>query len=210
MIETVAVKTELFFKKALTDLQIDKQRTKTLLSIAQFIKSELEKSKAVNLNFICSQNSRRSQLAQVWCSYAIEYYNLKGIQSFSGGTNVSSFYRNTVKTLQQVGFKFQIIEFSHQNPHYLISCKDCVQPVIGFSKLYDNEYNKKPFTAITLCENTEIDCPIISGAVKRFYVPFISPKIYDSTLYQAEKYLELNKNIAGEIHFIFNHLNKTM
>lgn len=210
MIETIAVKTELFFKKALTDLQIDENRRKNLQSIAQFIKSELQKNKSVNLNFICSQNSRRSQLAQVWCNYAIEYYNLKGVQSFSGGTKVGSFYRNTVKTLQQVGFKFQIIEFSHQNPHYIITSKDCVKSIIGFSKLYDNEHNKKPFIAITLCENAELECPIITGAVKRFYLPFISPKIYDSTLYQAEKYLELNKQIAGEVHFIFYTLHNNI
>lgn len=210
MIETVAINTAYFFKQALEDLHIDEQRTKTLLSISKFIKSETEKGKAVNLNFICAQNSRRSQLAQVWCSYAIAYYNLQNIQSFSGGINVSSFYRNTVKTLQEVGFKFQIIEFSHQNSHYLISCKENFKPIAGFSKLYDNEHNKKPFIAITLCENIEIECPIFTDTIKRFHLSYSSPKIYDATLYQAEKYLELNKKIAGEIHLIFKFLNKNI
>jgi len=210
MIDTVAINTEQFFKNSKENLSIDSARIDLLTNIAQFIASEFKKNKIINLNFICTHNSRRSQLCQVWAKYAIDYFKLKNINSFSGGTSVTAFYRNTVKTLQEVGFKFEISEFSHQNPVYLISYKNCTSPIIGFSKFYDDEINKKPFIAITTCSNAEENCPFISEAIERFHLPFNDPKTFDNSLYKAEKYLETNKQIAGEIHFIFDFIKKSI
>jgi len=210
MLQTVSINTEHFFTNALNDLKIDNERIKLLQSIALFILKELKKNDTLNLNYICTHNSRRSQLAQVWSSYAANYFKLKNINSFSGGTAVTTFFRNTVKTLQEVGFKFQILEFSHQNPKYLISYEDCLSPIIGFSKLYDNEHNKKPFIAITTCSNADENCPFIPDAIQRFHLPFNDPKSFDNTLYQSEKYLEANKQIAGEIHYIFNFIKNSI
>ena len=128
---------------------------------------------------------------------------MSDINSFSGGTAATAFYRNTVKTLQEVGFTFQIIEFSHQNPVYAINYKNGINPIVGFSKLYDDEYNKKPFIAITTCSNADEDCPFIPDAIHRFHLPFVDPKSSDGFINQAETYLETNKQIAGEIHTIF-------
>lgn len=210
MIQTVAVNTKDFFEKSLKDLNIDENRIKLLKSIAISITNELKNNKSINLNYICTHNSRRSQLAQVWSSYATSYFKLKSIESFSGGTAVTAFFRNTVKTLQEVGFKFQILEFSHQNPEYLISYNNCTKPIISFSKLYDNKHNKKPYIAITTCSSADENCPFIPDAIQRFHLPFNDPKSFDNTLYQSEKYLETNKQIAGEIHFIFNYIKNSL
>lgn len=210
MLETVSINTEHFFTSALSDLKINDERIKLLQSIALFILDELKENNSINLNYICTHNSRRSQLAQVWSSFATNYFKLNNIESFSGGTAVTAFFRNTVKTLQEVGFNFQLLEFSHQNPEYSISYKDCLNPIVGFSKLYDNEHNKKPFIAITTCSNAGENCPFIANAIKRFHLPFNDPKNFDNTLYQSEKYLEANKQIAGEIHYIFNFIKNSI
>jgi len=210
MIQTVASNTKLFFENALIDLKVEANRTKLLKKIALQIASELKENREVNLNYICTHNSRRSQLAQVWSSYATNYFKLPNIQSFSGGTAVTSFHRNTVKTLQEVGFKFQILEFSHQNPEYLISYENSLNPILGFSKLYFDEHIKKPFIAITTCSNADENCPFIADAVQRFHLPFNDPKNFDNTLYKSEKYLETTKQIAGEIHFIFDLIKKSI
>ncbi|UMB61532.1 hypothetical protein MHL31_04830 [Lutibacter sp. A80] len=210
MIDTVAINTEQFFKQSKKDLTIDSERINLLTNIVHYISNEIKKNKKVYLNFICTHNSRRSQLCQVWAKYALDYYKLKNIECFSGGTDVTAFYRNTVKTLQEVGFKFEILEFSHQNPVYAITYKNCETPIIVFSKIYNNELNKKPFIALTTCSNAEKDCPHISEAIERFYIPFNDPKNFDNSLYKAEKYLETNKQIAGEIHFIFDLVKKSI
>jgi arsenate reductase (thioredoxin) len=210
MLETISINTEDFFKNALNTLKLDKNRRQLLTSIAQFIAEEIKANKKVNLNYICTHNSRRSQLAQVWSSYACNYFKLSEVNSFSGGTAITAFYRNTVKTLQEVGFNFQIVEFSHQNPVYAINYKNCIDPIIGYSKLYDDEYNKKPFIAIITCSNAEENCPFIPDTIERFHLPFNDPKSFDNSLNQAEKYMETNKQIAGEIHFIFEKIKMSI
>lgn len=210
MVQTVSINTEEFFITALKDLKVDEKRIILLKSIALFTANEIKQNKRVNLNFICTHNSRRSQLAQVWSSYAASYYKFSQVFSYSGGTAETSFFRNTVKTLQEVGFNFQIKEFSHQNPMYFISYKNCINPIIGFSKIYNHEHNQKPFIAITTCSNADENCPFIPDAIERFHLPFYDPKNFDNTLYQAEKYLEVNKQIAGEIHFIFNFIKNSI
>ena len=210
MVQTDSIHTKHFFKKALEDLTIDEKRIELLRSIALSILNEIKENKHVNLNYICTHNSRRSQLAQVWSNYATNYFNLKNIESFSGGTAVTAFFRNTVKTLQEVGFNFQLLEFSHQNPQYLISYKNCTNPIIGFSKLYDSEYNSKPYIAITTCSSADENCPFIPDAIQRFHLPFTDPKSSDNIPDQSKKYLEANKQIAGEIHFIFDFIKKSI
>jgi len=200
---TITESTENFFKSALNSLELNPERKTLLTSIAQTAATDLSKNHPVHFNFICTHNSRRSQLAQVWAHYATHYYKLQNIENFSGGTAVTAFFKNTVKTLQNVGFNFQLKEFSHKNPHYLISNATHSETLEGFSKLYDDETNLSPYFAITTCNNADENCPFIPEAKHRFHLPFVDPKAYDNTDLQEEKYLEANKRIAGEMHFLY-------
>ena len=203
MIKTVATNTKDFFIKSYNEILISEERIDLLMEIALTICNELQLHKTVNLNFICIHNSRRSQLAQIWANYATTFFNLNNIHCFSGGTIVTSFYRNTVKTLQEVGFNFKILKFSHNNPYYSISYNECPQPIIAFSKLYNSDCINTPFIALTTCASANTKCPHISDAIEQFYLPFTDPKNSDNSKLQAEKYLEVNKQIAGEMHYIF-------
>ncbi len=203
------ISTEQFFQEALQELNIDNSRQKILQSIAASISSRIVDNKLVNLNFICTHNSRRSQLAQIWSSFASQYFGLERIESFSGGTAVTAFFKNTVATLQEVGFDFELMEFSHQNPVYNIRYEDNVHPIRGYSKLYDDSHNNRPFIAITTCSSAEENCPFIPDAIHRFHLPFNDPKEFDNTEYEQKKYLETNKEIAGEIHFIYKTVSNS-
>jgi len=195
--------TENFFKSALNDLELTNERKSLLTAIAKKAVIELKNNRTVNFNFICTHNSRRSQLCQVWAHYATHYFKLKNIENFSGGTAVTAFFRNTVKTLQEVGFDFHLSEFSHKNPKYLISNDSHSETLLAFSKLYDDQANSHPFIAITTCNNADENCPFIPDVVHRFHLPFVDPKAHDNTDLQEEKYMEANKRIAGEMHFLF-------
>jgi arsenate reductase len=207
MHKTSTISTENFFKLASKKIQLDAHRKNILLKIAETVAKEYVKNKIVNLNFICTHNSRRSQLGQVWAFYAAHYFKLN-IHAFSGGTEVTAFYRGTVKTLQSVGFDFKVVDFSHQNPKYLISFTGSTDSIIGFSKRFDNETNKEPFIAITTCNHADANCPFIPTALDRFHLPFVDPKFSDSTPEQAEAYLITNEQIAAEVSFIFNKVKK--
>lgn len=208
MQQNTPIKTKIFFENALKNTKIPINRQKLLISIANFITSEIKKENTVFLNFICTHNSRRSQFAQIWAHVAIEYYRFQNIASFSGGTCVTAFHRNTVKTLQAVGFHFTVKKFSHTNPVYEILSEVITQPIIGFSKIYDDSFNKKPFIAITTCASAQENCPFIPNTLKQYHLEYVDPKFSDNTSFTAEKYMETNKIIAAEMNFLFNTITK--
>lgn len=209
MLKTSTFSLENFFENAYNKAIISDERKTLLLKISKAIAKEYTENKEVNLNFICTHNSRRSQLGQVWSFYAANYFELN-INAFSGGTEVTAFYRNTVKTLQKAGFDFQLENFSHQNPTYQISFNGTKKFILGFSKFYSNPINKEPYMAITTCNNADVNCPFIPSASHRFHLPFVDPKYADGTTAQEKIYLETSKQIAGEIYFIFSEVKKLL
>ncbi|KGL61192.1 arsenate reductase [Polaribacter sp. Hel1_33_49] len=209
MLKTSTISLENFFENAFKKTKLTNDRQILLSKIAEAIAKEYSVNEVVNLNFICTHNSRRSQLGQVWSYFAANYFNLN-INAFSGGTEVTAFYRNTVKTLQKVGFEFNLTDFSHQNPTYEISFHKRKKSILGFSKLYSNPINIEPFMAITTCNNADKNCPFIPTASHRFHLPFVDPKHSDGTKKQEETYLETSEQIAGEVYFIFATVKKLL
>ena len=209
MIKTVAVNTKEFFIKSSKDTFISDERKGLLLRIVDAIATIYTQDKVVRLNFICTHNSRRSQFGQVWSHFASEYFDLN-IHSYSGGSEVTAFHKNTVKALQEVGFIFKITEFSHQNPVYNISFDQAQKNIIGFSKVYDNPVNESPFIAITTCGSADENCPFIPQALKRFHLPYIDPKFSDETDEQQKAYLATNKQVAAEMFYVFSSLKKEL
>ncbi|WP_298766569.1 hypothetical protein [uncultured Polaribacter sp.] len=207
MIFSSSISTENFFKQAIKNVHVSEERKVLLSKISDKIAIEYQKENLVNLNFICTHNSRRSQLGQVWAFYAANFFNLR-INAFSGGTEVTAFYRNTVKTLQKVGFNFQLEKFCHQNPKYLVSFDGSKKSILCYSKHFDDFINTKPFIAITTCNNADKNCPFIPDAFARFHLPFVDPKFSDGTENQVETYLKTNQQIAAEIFFIFSAVKK--
>ncbi|WGH75576.1 hypothetical protein P8625_16195 [Tenacibaculum tangerinum] len=210
MINTKNIHTKVFFEEAKKELILTKERKDLLLDIADIIFEEYSDRDKINLNFICTHNSRRSQFAQVWSFFAIEYFNLKNIFAYSGGTETTSFHRNTVKCLQKTGFTFSVVDFSHQNPRYLISFNGTEKSILGFSKLYDHPENSYPFIAITTCDNADENCPFIPDIIERFHLPYNDPKTSDNTELTEETYLQTSKQIAGELFFIFNKIQQRL
>jgi arsenate reductase len=207
MLFSSTISLENFFVNAYKKVIISDERKTLLLKISYAIAKDYTLNKEVNLNFICTHNSRRSQLGQVWSFYAAHYFKLN-INAFSGGTEVTAFYRNTVKTLQKVGFEFQLTDFSHQNPTYQISFKGTKKAILGFSKFYSDPINKKPFMAITTCNNADVNCPFIPTASHRFHLPFVDPKHADGLYIQEETYLQTSQQIAAEVYLIFSEVKK--
>lgn len=208
MITPTIINTEKFFLKAFENSKINADRTILLQEIAAKIAATYTSNQKVNLNFICTHNSRRSQLGQVWSFYAAQYFKLPTIAAFSGGTEVTAFHENTVKTLQQTGFTFNLVEISHQNPRYEVGFKGSSETILGFSKVFDDVHNQQPFIAITTCNNADENCPYIPTAISRFHLPFVDPKASDNTDAQEETYLKTNEEIAAQVFFIFSEVKK--
>lgn len=207
MIRTDNINVKQFFEDAVKQTDISEERVVLLHKIADAINTIFKIKKRVNLTFICTHNSRRSQIAQVWGFFAAQYFDIK-INCFSGGTEITAFHRNTVKTLKKAGFLFSLLDFSHQNPKYYISFEDSSKSIVGYSKSFDDLENKKPYIAITTCDHADKNCPFIPDATYRFHLPYVDPKIADSKENMDAIYLKTNRQIAAEIFTLFSKVKE--
>ena len=192
--------------KSLDVSSISKKRLEILNPLVEYIQSKKDKNQAVNLNFICIHNSRRSHLSQIWAQTIAHFFNIENVTCFSGGTEATAMYPKVAETLEKTGF--DIIKLSEgNNPIYSIKFDDNSHPIIGFSKTYGHKFNPKSnFAAIMTCSNADQGCPFISGAEKRIPITYEDPKLFDNTDLQDEKYLERSNQIATEMKDVFSIL----
>jgi len=204
-----AIKINEFFEESHKKHILNETRKELLLKVASKIIETYQSNGSVTMNYICTHNSRRSQIGQVWTFFASQYFNLD-IKPFSGGTEITAFHRNTVNTLKEVGFTFHVKEFSHENPVYQVSFEGTENYILGFSKKYDHPLNTTPYFAITTCDSADENCPFIPEAIDRFHLPYKDPKYADNTSEQGKAYLYTNEIIASEVFFIFNHVKSNL
>lgn len=184
---------------------ITEDRKKTLNKVAGYIRSALEGDEPVRLNFICTHNSRRSHLAQIWTALAASYYELNDIETYSGGTEATAFNPRAVEAIQRAGFKVQ--DPGGENPEYRLSWDDDSDPLICFSKTYDDPSNpEEGFAAIMTCSDADEKCPTVTGASYRIAVTYRDPKESDGTEIEKETYDERCKQIAGEMFYMIGQV----
>jgi arsenate reductase len=188
--------------------KITEERKKTLQPLIDFIQSKVSDNLQIRLNFICTHNSRRSHLAQVWAQTAAYYFEVKNIFCYSGGTETTALFPRVVETLKESGFTIEMLSEGN-NPVYAIKFAAIQSPVIGFSKTYDSVFNPESnFAAIMTCSQADSGCPFIAGAEKRIPITFEDPKAFDNSLQQTEKYHERSLQIATEMFYVFSEIKK--
>ncbi len=183
---------------------IPDDRKEILKVLASFIEAKIRNEQKIDLIFICTHNSRRSHISQIWAQAAAAYYGIQNIQCYSGGTEATTFNSRAVQAMEKVGFKINKTSGS-DNPIYRVSFSDDLEDVIAFSKKYDSELNpKKDFAAIMTCSHADENCPVVVGMEKRISLPYDDPKDFDGTPQEAEKYLERVNEIGKEILYAFS------
>lgn len=185
-------------------IEVPKKRKNILQSLITYIKAKQEMGSPLNLNFICTHNSRRSQFSQAWAYTAAFHFGVSG-NFFSGGVEVTSFNSRAVVALTRSGFK--ITSHGTENPEYTIAIDDNLKPLTMFSKLFDDPINKaEHFAAIMTCSHADENCPFIPGTEKRIAVNYDDPKEFDDTPLEAEKYDERSLQIASEMFYVFSKI----
>ncbi|WP_178988358.1 arsenate-mycothiol transferase ArsC [Winogradskyella schleiferi] len=193
--------------KALNPETISEDRKAVLQHLTEFIQSKVSNDAEIRLNFICTHNSRRSHLSQVWAQTMAHYFNIKNVFCYSGGTEATALFPMAAETLQNSGFEIKTLS-EGENPVYSIKYAENEHPVIGFSKKLDDDFNPKSrFAAIMTCDSANEACPLVLGAEKRIPITFEDPKAFDNTPQQAEKYRERSLQIATELFYVFSQIN---
>lgn len=193
--------------KELNPQTISEERKEVLQPLIDFIRSKASENQEIRINFICTHNSRRSHLSQVWAQTIANYFQIKQVFCYSGGTEATALFPMVVETLQNSGFKISAIS-KNDNQVYSIKYSDNEHPIIGFSKILDDDFNpKSEFAAIMTCDSANEACPFVPGAEKRIPITFEDPKAFDNTPQQAEKYKERSMQIATEMFYVFSQVN---
>ncbi len=185
---------------------IPSSRKELLDELAGYIQQKLDAGEPVNLNFICTHNSRRSQLSQIWAKVAAVSHGIR-VKTFSGGTEATAFNERAVASIIRSGF---LVSASGEgNPVYTVSFADDCQSLKCFSKRFDDPENQVPrFAAIMTCSDADENCPFIPGAEKRIPVRYEDPKAFDGTPEEAGKYDERSMQIATEMFYVFSRVQK--
>jgi arsenate reductase len=190
----------------LSSLSLSEERKEVLQSLVDYVQSKVNNNQEVRLNFICTHNSRRSHLSQVWSQVMAFHFNIKNIVCYSGGTEATALFPKVAQTLESQGFKIQKLS-QDNNPVYAIKFAKNEPSIIGFSKAFDDTFNpESDFLAIMTCSQADEGCPFIAGAEKRIPVRYDDPKVFDGTDLQSEKYLERSIQIASEMKYVFSQI----
>lgn len=198
---------ESLIKELNTD-SITADRKVVLQPLVDYIQEKTNAGEEIRINFICTHNSRRSHLSQVWAQTMANYYGVKNVFCYSGGTEATALFPMVAETLKNQGFQIQKLSET-SNPVYAIKFSENEHPVIGFSKSYEDPFNPSvQFAAVMTCSQADGGCPFIAGAEKRVPITFEDPKAFDNTPQQAEKYAERSIQIATELFYIFSQINK--
>ncbi len=192
----------------ISTLEIDKlssERIEKLVPLINFIQTKKDANESIRLNFICTHNSRRSHMCQVWAKAIAEYYDLKKVKSYSGGTEPTAVYPMVIATFESLGFEITKIA-NYTNPTYKLNFTEEHCPMTLFSKRHNDRYNpRKDFAAVMTCTDADNNCPIIPNA-ERISLPYIDPKISDGTPEESMVYADRSTQIATEMKYVFSQI----
>lgn len=189
-----------------SNLPIKESRLPVLHQLVDFVQKKVENGQPIHLNFICTHNSRRSQLSQIWAKTAA-WLNGIEISAYSGGVEVTAFNERAVESCRRMGFDItQSTEGT--NPKYNIKLDENTA-LTCFSKVYDDPVNPNTgFAAVMTCSDADENCPFIPGTEARIPLRYEDPKAFDNTELESEKYDERNLQIASELLYVFRKVSR--
>lgn len=196
-------------EKTISTIMVDvlsKDRKEVLQPLIDYIQEKVNHQEKIRLNFICTHNSRRSHLSQIWAQTMAFYYEIPNVTCYSAGTEATALFYMVAETLKKQGFEYEKLE-EGTNPIYAIKFDVNEPAVIAFSKTLQHTFNPiSNFAAIMTCSSANEACPFVSGAEKRFSVQYEDPKKFDNTDKMEQGYWDKSIEIATEMAYVFSKI----
>ena len=138
----------------------------------------------LNVLFLCTGNSCRSQMAEGWARH------LKGdvIEPYSAGIEAHGLNPRAVKVMAEVG-----VDISHQRSKTVAEVKDV------------------PFDyVVTVCDHAHESCPLFPGKAKIVHVGFDDPPRLAKDARTQEEALSHYRRVRDEIRDFVSRLPQTL
>jgi protein-tyrosine-phosphatase len=186
---------------------ITAKRQTELIAFAQDMRASFSQFGRIDITVICTHNSRRSHLGQLWLKAAALFYGIKGVHTYSGGTEATAFNHRMVLAVKRCGFRVNQLD-TNENPKFYIPLSDDDYSLdIHYSKRYDESYNpQKQYIALMVCSQADEACPVVTGAFKRVSLPYEDPKDSDDSPLEAQVYEQKVHEIGREMLFAMQQL----
>ena len=167
--------------------------------LAGWIARNDQPGKPLHVTVVCTGNSRRSILGATMGNIAAAYYGMPEIRFQSGGTAPTAFNSRTIAALKEIGVEVEATgqeaargEPKTANPVSRVrwgTTSECNS--LEFSKRYSDASNpQEGFAALMVCSEADAECPFVKGAALRVSMPYLDPKIFDGSPFEAIKYAE--------------------
>lgn len=193
--------------------QIPKDRKETLQELGDYIYENSKTNQPAKIIIICTHNSRRSHIGQLWLNAAAIWYGVEDVSVYSGGTEATALNSRAVAVLKRAGFRIKKTRFT-DNPVYKVTfTKGAANApgIIMYSKKYDDSQNPdQDFGAVMVCSEADKSCPTVPGADIRLSVPYDDPRHFDGTASEKLKYDETTRMIAREFFYAMNHAKQKL
>ncbi len=187
--------------------QIGETRKRQLRQLADYLRDRLTAGNPAQLTFICTHNSRRSHLSQIWAQVAAEVYGLNDVHTFSGGTEATAFNPRAVASLRRSGFNIEPEDASLPNPVYEVRHADDIPAQRCFSKEFHQPPNPTAeYGAVMTCAQADDACPVVTGCELRAPIRYDDPKAADDTPQESATYDERSRQICREMMFLMSQV----
>ncbi len=186
---------------------IDTERRTDLDALSEELANWLRRGQELPMTFICTHNSRRSHMAQIWAQCAARRHGLGAVQTFSGGTEATAFNPRAVAAMQRAGLAIEL-DVDGENPVYVVEDGQG-DGMRCWSKVFSDDANPSAnFVAVMTCQSADEACPFVPGAQLRVALPYVDPKASDGTEREAAAYDERCAQIAREMLYLFSEVER--
>jgi len=181
---------------------IPPSRKEELSRMATYVVDSIRSSGKAQLTFICTHNSRRSHLSQIWAKVAADACGILNVETFSGGTEATAMNPRVVASLRRTGFEVASTDLETGNPRYNVRYAADHSALECFSKVHDEPPNPtSSYAAVMTCSSADQACPIVSGCELRLPIRYEDPKVADDTPQEHATYDERSRQICREMLF---------
>ncbi len=150
-------------------------------------------AKTDNIVFLCTHNSRRSQLCQIWGSILSKIYKID-LNFHSAGSEKTEVHKNIFYCLSNAGVKVGDNKIHFEDLTINLRSKRL------------GEIKAKKFIAIMTCSDAEKSCPTDPRSIKNIKIIYEDPKIFDNSEREKEEYYKTSKSIAEDLNYIIKKL----
>jgi len=152
----------------------------------------------IQLLFVCTHNSRRSQLSEALAAHRWQLDPRITVRSC--GTEQTACHPSTAQALEDLGWNVRDLGQGQFQVQQDLTARTL------WSKTLDEVPRDLPIVAMMTCAEADEACPAIVGAVARIAWRYPDPKIADGTPESRATYRTVAEAIARDLDALYNEL----